>query len=153
MHVFPEPLLLSCAPSALPGLHGPLPFTFCLAALARSWLQEPEQTAQLQPLLLRLGAHYLLREQRRNYALDPVENFHLRNGASICRVNLGCEGAEPAGRRVCHVVACTLQPASGAAACCFSAAFRGPFVPVSVGYAGTCVGFAQHLKGMLVWAE
>ena len=36
---------------------------------------------------MRLCAHYLLHVRRRNLAFDPVANFHLRNGASVWRLN------------------------------------------------------------------
>jgi hypothetical protein len=35
---------------------------------------------RLKPILLRLCARYVLQERRRGLALDPVANFHLRNG-------------------------------------------------------------------------
>jgi malonyl-CoA decarboxylase len=41
----------------------------------------------LQGPLTRLGAWYLAKEKRRGRALDPVANFHLRNGACIARIN------------------------------------------------------------------
>ena len=37
--------------------------------------------------LLRLCAHYLLREKRGIHPLDPVARFHLRNGARLERIN------------------------------------------------------------------
>ena len=40
----------------------------------------------LERVLFRLGAQYLLKEKKRGMALDPVANFHLRNGASVCRM-------------------------------------------------------------------
>ncbi|KAG2495872.1 hypothetical protein HYH03_006110 [Edaphochlamys debaryana] len=43
--------------------------------------------AVLRPLLLRLAARYLVREKRRRFALCPVAHFHLRNGASMWRLN------------------------------------------------------------------
>lgn len=36
---------------------------------------------------MNLTARYLLAEKRRNLALDPVANFHLRNGAEVFRIN------------------------------------------------------------------
>lgn len=36
---------------------------------------------------MRLAAHYLVGERRRRLALDPVANFHLRNGAQLWRLN------------------------------------------------------------------
>jgi hypothetical protein len=53
-----------------------------------TWLQLPEEQQQgLQPVLLRLCARYLLIERRRGWALDPVEHFHLKNGAWLWRIN------------------------------------------------------------------
>ena len=48
--------------------------------------------AALKPILLRLGAHYLLEEKKAARAdvpapLDPVANFHLFNGARLERIN------------------------------------------------------------------
>ena len=43
-------------------------------------------TPSLDRVLLRLGAQYLLNEKKRGMALDPVANFHLRNGASVCNM-------------------------------------------------------------------
>jgi malonyl-CoA decarboxylase len=36
---------------------------------------------------MRLAARYLAVERRRGQALDPVANFHLRNGAWMWRLN------------------------------------------------------------------
>lgn len=53
-----------------------------------AWVLLPlRQQEQLRPLLLRLCATYLLTERRRNFALDPVAHFHLRNGAQLWRIN------------------------------------------------------------------
>jgi hypothetical protein len=38
-------------------------------------------------LLMKLAIRYLLVEKRRGNALDPVANFHLRNGAELYRIN------------------------------------------------------------------
>ena len=38
-------------------------------------------------VLMRLCAKYLLHVRRRRLAFDPVANFHLRNGASVWRLN------------------------------------------------------------------
>ena len=40
-----------------------------------------------EPRLLRLCAHYLLREKRGRHPADPVARFHLRNGARLERIN------------------------------------------------------------------
>ena len=44
-----------------------------------------------KPVLVRLCAHYLLSVRRRRLAFDPVANFHLRNGASVWRLNWGAD--------------------------------------------------------------
>lgn len=54
----------------------------------------------VRPIVMRLAARYLVHERRRRLALDPVANFHLRNGASVWRLNWradlserGCTGS------------------------------------------------------------
>ncbi len=51
---------------------------------------EAEAEALLRPLLLRLAARYLAVEKRRRFALCPVAHFHLRNGATLWRLNWRC---------------------------------------------------------------
>lgn len=51
---------------------------------------EAEEEALLRPLLLRLAARYLAVEKRRRFALCPVAHFHLRNGATLWRLNWRC---------------------------------------------------------------
>ena len=55
---------------------------------ARRWLAADEAAAAaLRSVLEPLAARYLLNEKRGKWALDPVENFHLSNGARLERVN------------------------------------------------------------------
>ena len=42
------------------------------------WAQSEKLSSALEMLLMRLCAKYLFLEKRRNFALDPVANFHLR---------------------------------------------------------------------------
>jgi len=51
------------------------------------WTADPDLMEDLQPVLMRLCARYLYQEKRRNKALDPVANFHIRNGAVLYRIN------------------------------------------------------------------
>jgi len=51
------------------------------------WVNEEGLVDTLQPILSRLCARYLYEEKRRNKALDPVANFHIRNGAMLYRIN------------------------------------------------------------------
>ncbi|KAG0281669.1 hypothetical protein BGZ96_001057 [Linnemannia gamsii] len=52
-----------------------------------STFSDSETMGKLQPILRRLCARYILLEKRRHLALDPVANFHLRNGACAHRLN------------------------------------------------------------------
>lgn len=51
------------------------------------WLEQDEIVEQLEPLLMRLCGHYLYHVKRGEQPSDPVERFHLGNGAKIERVN------------------------------------------------------------------
>ncbi|XP_058809041.1 malonyl-CoA decarboxylase, mitochondrial-like [Phymastichus coffea] len=51
------------------------------------WSNDKRLTSTLREPLLRACAWYLYREKRRNYALNNVANFHLRNGAVMWRIN------------------------------------------------------------------
>ena len=42
---------------------------------------------QLEKPILRMCSRYLYLEKRRNFALNGVANFHLRNGATLWRIN------------------------------------------------------------------
>ncbi|KAF0978914.1 hypothetical protein FDP41_001984 [Naegleria fowleri] len=63
-----------------------------LLALVEFILSSPEATSlhpsdKLQSIMLRLCARYLYSEKHKSKALDPVANFHLRNGACLERIN------------------------------------------------------------------
>ena len=61
-----------------------------LASLIRAngcWSQDPDLVALLETPLMRAASRYLFLEKRRNYALNSVANFHLRNGATLWRIN------------------------------------------------------------------
>jgi len=58
--------------------------TLCDYAL---WRRKPELQEAVQPVLLRLCAHYLVLAKRKNSARDRVAHFHLSNGARIERIN------------------------------------------------------------------
>ncbi|XP_012261945.2 malonyl-CoA decarboxylase, mitochondrial-like [Athalia rosae] len=51
------------------------------------WMNDKEIVETLKTPLLRACARYLYKEKRRNYALNNVANFHLRNGAVMWRIN------------------------------------------------------------------
>ncbi|HTS50702.1 MAG TPA: malonyl-CoA decarboxylase [Bryobacteraceae bacterium] len=54
---------------------------------AGNWHTKRQVEQQVRPVLLRLCAHYLLNERKRERALDPVAAFHLGNGAAIEQIN------------------------------------------------------------------
>ncbi len=51
------------------------------------WERQPELESALRPVLLRLGAVYLLTARKGDRAADPVAHFHLSNGARVERLN------------------------------------------------------------------
>jgi len=51
------------------------------------WLSNPDVKSVLEPILLRLAAHYLLFEKHKGKPVDGVAKFHLRNGAQVYRLN------------------------------------------------------------------
>ena len=56
--------------------------------LARSdWSRDEAAISAMRPVLEPLVARYLLVEKRGKRALDPVQNFHLSNGARLERIN------------------------------------------------------------------
>ena len=57
------------------------------ALKTNQWAQNEKLRSALETPLMRLCAKYLYLEKRRNFALDPVANFHLRNGAAMWRIN------------------------------------------------------------------
>ncbi|KAJ3347442.1 hypothetical protein HDU83_002092 [Entophlyctis luteolus] len=48
---------------------------------------EPQYSEVLKRILMRLCANYILLEKKRSFALDPVANFHIRNGACVYQLN------------------------------------------------------------------
>ena len=87
--------LLAAAPPAPEGAAAADPGDDALDALRRliarrGWSREESAVKVLEPLLTRLCARYLVREEapgRPGRARDPVAHFHLSNGARIERLN------------------------------------------------------------------
>ncbi|KAL9647389.1 hypothetical protein ABK040_011753 [Willaertia magna] len=46
-----------------------------------------EPLEKLKPIMMRLVTRYIYKEKRKGKALDPVTNFHIRNGATLERIN------------------------------------------------------------------
>ncbi|XP_062608840.1 malonyl-CoA decarboxylase, mitochondrial-like isoform X1 [Saccostrea cucullata] len=51
------------------------------------WIQNESISEIIKGILLRLCGRYLFIEKRRGFALNPVANFHLGNGAVLWRLN------------------------------------------------------------------
>lgn len=58
-----------------------------LQCLNDDWVRDRKKSDKLRPILMRLAAHYLLKEKLHHRPLDPVANFHLFNGARLERLN------------------------------------------------------------------
>ncbi|GBG68244.1 hypothetical protein CBR_g2795 [Chara braunii] len=65
-----------------------------LTSEAKEWAHDRHVAAGLSTCLMRLCTRYLLKEKRRGRALDPVANFHVRNGASLERLNWMADTSE-----------------------------------------------------------
>jgi len=52
-----------------------------------SWAEDEDLSEVAEKPFLRLCARYLYTEKHRSFALDPVANFHVRNGAVLWRLN------------------------------------------------------------------
>ncbi len=74
----------------------PEPGPASLAALLarRGWSRDPNLVKAAEPVLIRLGARYLLVESQGKRALDPVAHFHLGNGARVERLHLNADTSE-----------------------------------------------------------
>jgi malonyl-CoA decarboxylase len=64
----------------------------------RGWHRDPALVKVLEPILVRLGARYLLAETRGKRARDPVAHFHLSNGARVERISLLADTSEKGAR-------------------------------------------------------
>ncbi len=53
----------------------------------RAWSRDAGAETTLRVPLMQLAAHYLLEAKRGTRAFDPVEHFHLSNGARLERIN------------------------------------------------------------------
>ena len=88
--VGPMPLLNATEAQAIGTLTGSRePATALLRYLDEiEWQHDEVASGVLQPILMRLGAHYLLNERRpAERVKDPVGHFHLLNGARVERLN------------------------------------------------------------------
>ncbi|XP_008137933.1 malonyl-CoA decarboxylase, mitochondrial isoform X1 [Eptesicus fuscus] len=65
----------------------PLNETLKVLLSSNEWATSEKLAKALQAPLMRLCAWYLYGEKHRGYALNPVANFHLQNGAVMWRIN------------------------------------------------------------------
>ncbi|XP_019490484.1 PREDICTED: malonyl-CoA decarboxylase, mitochondrial [Hipposideros armiger] len=66
---------------------GPISETLKVFLSSNEWIKSERLVRALQAPLMRLCAWYLYGEKHRGYALNPVANFHLQNGAVLWRIN------------------------------------------------------------------
>ncbi|KAM5263471.1 malonyl-CoA decarboxylase, mitochondrial isoform 2-T2 [Ctenodactylus gundi] len=66
---------------------GPVHETLKVVLSSNEWTQSEKLVRVLHAPLMRLCAWYLYGEKHRGYALNPVANFHLQNGAVMWRIN------------------------------------------------------------------
>uniref|UniRef100_G3U8C0 Malonyl-CoA decarboxylase, mitochondrial n=1 Tax=Loxodonta africana TaxID=9785 RepID=G3U8C0_LOXAF len=66
---------------------GPINETLKVFLSSHEWVRSEKLVRTLQAPLMRLCAWYLYGEKHRGYALNPVANFHLQNGAVMWRIN------------------------------------------------------------------
>uniref|UniRef100_A0A452UKN9 Malonyl-CoA decarboxylase n=1 Tax=Ursus maritimus TaxID=29073 RepID=A0A452UKN9_URSMA len=66
---------------------GPINETLKVFLSSSEWVKSERLVRALQAPLMRLCAWYLYGEKHRGFALNPVANFHLQNGATIWRIN------------------------------------------------------------------
>ncbi|KAJ3223196.1 hypothetical protein HDU81_009357 [Chytriomyces hyalinus] len=52
-----------------------------------AWMHDAEASKVIKGILMRLCSRYILIEKKRSFALDPVANFHIRNGACVYQLN------------------------------------------------------------------
>ena len=52
-----------------------------------TWVHDEGLSFAMKGGMLRLAHHYLMHEQRKNRPIDPVAQFHLRNGAMLYNLN------------------------------------------------------------------
>ena len=60
----------------------------------RSWHRDAAVVKALDPIMVRLGARYLLTAGQGKRALDPVAHFHLSNGARVERISMCADVSE-----------------------------------------------------------
>ena len=73
----------------------------------RACLKQEALARAMAPILIRLGARYLLKEApagRAGRALDPVAHFHLSNGARVERLNWRADVSENGLRQSCGLM-------------------------------------------------
>ncbi|KAG3256772.1 malonyl-CoA decarboxylase [Ictidomys tridecemlineatus] len=66
---------------------GPIQETLKVMLSTSEWVKSEKLVLALQAPLMRLCAWYLYGEKHRGFALNPVANFHLQNGAVMWRIN------------------------------------------------------------------
>jgi len=80
---------------------------FAALVKERAWVKQEALSRVMAPMLIRLGAQYLLKEApagRAGRARDPVAHFHLSNGARVERLNWRADVSENGLRQSCGLM-------------------------------------------------
>ncbi|KAG8437480.1 hypothetical protein GDO86_008255 [Hymenochirus boettgeri] len=75
----------------------------CLFA-SNEWMRSERLVKALEAPLMRLCAWYLYGEKHRGFALNPVANFHLQNGAVLWRLNWMADTSPRGGTASCGMM-------------------------------------------------
>ncbi|KAL2093094.1 hypothetical protein ACEWY4_010406 [Coilia grayii] len=109
------------------------------------WQRSDRLARSLEPVLMRLCAWYLYGEKRRGYALNPVANFHLQNGATMWRLNWQADTSPRGVANSCGIMVnyrYFLQETAANSA----AYLQGKVVPASEQVLGLVAQFQQNSK-------
>jgi len=100
-------LLTTEEEAALATANGGVAPDFARLLADRAWLRQEALSRALAPMLIRLGARYLLQaspQGRAGRTLDPVAHFHLSNGARVERLNWRADVSENGLRQSCGLM-------------------------------------------------
>lgn len=100
-------LLTAEEEGALSTANGDATADFAALVKERAWVKQEALSRVMAPMLIRLGAQYLLKEApagRAGRARDPVAHFHLSNGARVERLNWRADVSENGLRQSCGLM-------------------------------------------------
>ncbi|CAH2324057.1 malonyl- decarboxylase, mitochondrial [Pelobates cultripes] len=85
-------------------LGGPLSESLKRLFTSSEWMRSERLVNALEAPLMRLCSWYLYGEKHRGFALNPVANFHLQNGAVMWRLNWAADTSPRGGTSSCGMM-------------------------------------------------